>query len=166
MLVDNGVNEIRSFLRKNQISDEHIRVLNSASSKITWEFSDRKKQCDRVMFVVSPKSLKMYMLFFKIQFGECRISFVSQLKADEFVPTIQTEIGTSLTTEKFKNIFVDMEKGKKFKDLENVYKLTWHRQCCDIFLELNPDFLKMMDGIYGLDFKEYINSLESRNKLK
>jgi len=160
MSIEAGIKEVLSFLKERGISDENIRILNQGSKKITWTFTGREKQCDRVMFFVSPGSLQMFILFLKIQVGECRISFVSQLKANEFVPTIQTEIDKTFSIEQFKSLFLDTEKKWRFKDLEKKYGISYHRECCDLFLEKNPDFLKMMDGIFGLNFEQYINSLK------
>ncbi|HNV97122.1 MAG TPA: hypothetical protein PKL13_02270 [bacterium] len=163
-LIKDGINELKFFLKENGISDENIRVLSPRSKKITWTFNGREKECNRIMFFVSPKSLKMYILFLGIQSNELRVSFVSQIRADKYVPMIKTGVYYSIDIEQFKKFFIDMEGGKKIIYLEFEYGVEYCKLLCGSYLEYNPDFLKMMDGIFGFDFRKHIRAFKKKTK--
>lgn len=162
--IEKGLKEVQDFLHQIGIADEGIRILNQGSPKLTWSFTGREKECNKMMFAVSPKSQRMYFLFFKIKSGECRASLIIYNKADEFVPTRQTPKDESLSIEQLKECITKCEKNARqsIKFLESEYGMTYHRECCDLFLAKNPDFLQMMNAIFGLDFEKYVESFNPK----
>lgn len=161
--IEKGLKEVQDFLHKIGISDDQIRILSASSQKLTWTLSNFKEKCNKGMFVVSAKTLRMYMIFFKIVSGQCMASFAVLYKADEYVPLMNTVKDGSFSIEELKMVIQKLEETdckQSLKFLEKDYNMKYYRQCCDLFLENNPDFLKMMDDIFDLDFEKYVKSLD------
>ena len=86
-------------------------------------------------------------------------------KADEYVSLFNTIKDQSLSIEQLKVVIQkleDMDRKQSLIFLEKDYNMEYYRKCCDLFLENNPDFLKMMDDIFGLDFRKYIKTFDPK----
>lgn len=119
------------------------------------------------MFVVSAKTLRMYMIFFKIVSGQCMVSFAVLYKADEYVPLMNTVKDGSLSIEQLKTVIQKLEKTDRAQSLvflEKDYSMEYYRQHSDYFFENNPSFLQMMDNIFDLDFEKYVDSFDPKKK--